>query len=192
MSTRSNPRTRSVSLAAGVAGGMLALLGFAGPAQASVDSAFDAGSGTLTVTSNAGDGIAIACQGSGPGQVIVNGAAPGGGPANCDAVTKIIVTGGPGANALDLRGVTLANDTTVDLTDKAASKEFRELIRQSACNTFSTVLGPGSDDFHKTHIHLDLIERKGGYRICRWDAQTVPEVGSTVPPERPHASHGAN
>ena len=106
MSTRSNPRTRSVSLAAGVAGGMLALLGFAGPAQASVDSAFDAGSGTLTVTSNAGDGIAIACQGSGPGQVIVNGAAPGGGPANCDAVTKIIVTGGPGANALDLRGVT--------------------------------------------------------------------------------------
>ena len=53
MSTRSNPRTRSVSLAAGVAGGMLALLGFAGPAQAGIDSAFDAGSGTLTVTSNA-------------------------------------------------------------------------------------------------------------------------------------------
>jgi len=107
MSThRSNSRKRSVSLAVGVAGGMLALLGFAGPAQASVNAAFDAGSGTLTVSSNAGDGIAIACQGSGPGQVIVNGAAPGGEPANCDAVTKIIVTGGPGANAIDLRGVT--------------------------------------------------------------------------------------
>jgi Ca2+-binding RTX toxin-like protein len=107
MSThRSNPRKRSASLAAGVAGGMLALLGFAGPAQASVSSAFDPGSGTLTVSSDAGDAIAITCQGSGPGQVMVNGAAPGGGSANCDAVRKIIVTGGPGANAIDLRGVT--------------------------------------------------------------------------------------
>ena len=107
MSThRSNPRKRSVSLAAGVTGGMLALLGFAGPAQATVNSAFDPGSGTLTISSDAGDGIAIACQGSGPGQVIVNGAAPGGGAANCDAVTKIVVSGGPGANAIDLRGVT--------------------------------------------------------------------------------------
>jgi Ca2+-binding RTX toxin-like protein len=105
-SHRSNTRKRPVSLAAGVAGGMLALLGLAGPAQASVNSVFDAGSGTLTVSSNAGDGIAIACQGSGPGQAVVNGLAPAGGPANCDAVTKIIVTGGPGANAIDLRGVT--------------------------------------------------------------------------------------
>jgi Ca2+-binding RTX toxin-like protein len=107
MSThRFTTRKRPVSVAAGVAGGMLALLGFAGPAQASVSSAFDAGSRTLTVSSNAGDGIDIACQGSGPGQVVVNGLAPGGGPANCDAVTKIIVRGGPGANAIDLRGVT--------------------------------------------------------------------------------------
>ncbi len=106
MSTRSNTRKRQVSVAAGVAGGMLALLGFAVPAQASVNSVFDAGSKTLTVSSNAGDGIDIACQGSGPGQIVVNGLAPGGGPANCDAVTKIIVTGGPGANAIDLRGVT--------------------------------------------------------------------------------------
>jgi Ca2+-binding RTX toxin-like protein len=107
MSThRSNTRKRHVSLAAGVAGGMLALLGFAGPAQASVNSAFDAGSGTLTVSSTSGDGIDITCQASSPGQVIVNGLAPGGGPANCDAVTKILVQGGPDANAIDLRGVT--------------------------------------------------------------------------------------
>jgi hypothetical protein len=96
------------------------------------------------------------------------------------------------ANALDLRGVTLANGMAADLTGKTVSKEFREHIRQSACKTFTTVLGPGSDEFHKTHIHLDLIERKGGYRICQWDVQTVPEVGSTVPPEHPHVSHGAN
>jgi hypothetical protein len=95
------------------------------------------------------------------------------------------------ANALDLRGLKLANGTAVSLTDKAASKEFRELIRQSACNTFSTVLGPGSDDFHNSHIHLDLIERKGGYRMCQWDVLTVPEVGGAVSPKHPHPSNGA-
>jgi hypothetical protein len=95
------------------------------------------------------------------------------------------------ANALDLRGITLANDMTVDLTDKAASKEFRELIRQSACNAFTTVLGPGSDDYHNSHIHLDLIERKGGYRMCQWDVLTMPEVGGWVSPEDPHLSNGA-
>jgi len=96
------------------------------------------------------------------------------------------------ANALDLRGLTLANGTAVDLTDKAAPKEFRDLIRQSACNSFTTVLGPGSDDYHNSHIHLDLIERKGGYRMCQWDVLTVPEVGSALSPEHPHAANGAN
>jgi hypothetical protein len=89
------------------------------------------------------------------------------------------------ANALDSRGVRLANGEQLDLTDNAASKEFRQLIRQRACNTFTTVLGPGSDEFHNGHIHLDLIERKGGYRICQWEVLTVPEVGSTVTPETP-------
>ena len=41
------------------------------------------------------------------------------------------------ANALDLDGLTLANGTIVDLTDKTASKEFRERVRQSACNARS-------------------------------------------------------
>jgi hypothetical protein len=90
------------------------------------------------------------------------------------------------ANALDLRGLILADGTKVDLTDKVASKEFREVIRQSACNTFRTVLGPGSDDWHASNIHLDLIERKGNYRICQWDVLALPEVGSTLSPERPH------
>jgi len=90
------------------------------------------------------------------------------------------------ANALDLRRVTLANGTVVDLTDKAAFREFRDLIRQSACNNFTTVLGPGSADHHNSHIHLDLIERPGGYRVCQWDVLTVPEEPSApAPPKRP-------
>jgi hypothetical protein len=90
------------------------------------------------------------------------------------------------ANALDLRGLTFANGTAIDFTDKAAPKEFRERIQQSACSNFTTVLGPGSDSYHEGHIHLDLIERPGGYRLCQWDVLTAPEVPSVpLPPERP-------
>lgn len=94
------------------------------------------------------------------------------------------------ANALDVRGLTLANGTVVDFAEKATPKKFREVIRRSACTRFTTVLGPGSDPYHESNIHLDLIKRKNGYRICEWDVLTMPEVGSTLPPEHPHASKG--
>jgi hypothetical protein len=104
------------------------------------------------------------------------------------------------ANALDLLGLKLANGTVVNFTDRATRftdratrKDFRENIRQSACATFTTVLGPGSDSYHENHIHLDLIERHGGYRVCQWDVRTVPEVPSAPrPPQRPRTSRQAN
>ncbi len=97
------------------------------------------------------------------------------------------------ANAVDLRGLTLTNGTAVDFTDKAVAKDFREHIRHSACARFATVLGPGSDGYHESHIHLDLIERRGGYRMCQWDVLTVPDVASIpMPPERPKAPDGKN
>jgi hypothetical protein len=40
-----------------------------------------------------------------------------------------------------------------------------------------TVLGPGSDGFHENHVHVDLAERRGNYRICEWD---VREPGETA------------
>ena len=82
------------------------------------------------------------------------------------------------ANALDLRGLKLANGTIVDFTDNAAPKEFRETIRQRACTKFTTVLGPGSDSYHESEIHLDLIERQSGYRLCQWDVQPAPQTPS--------------
>jgi hypothetical protein len=93
------------------------------------------------------------------------------------------------ANALDLRGLRLANGTVVDFTDTAVPKEFRELIRQSACARFTTVLGPGSDAYHEGHIHLDLIERQGGYRLYQWDVLAAPEATSA--PKPPPAFKGA-
>jgi hypothetical protein len=79
-------------------------------------------------------------------------------------------------NALDVRSITLVNGKTVDPTDVQVSKEFRESWKKSVCARFSTVLGPGSDGYHENHIHVDLMERRSGYRaMCQWDVR-VPEV----------------
>jgi hypothetical protein len=78
-------------------------------------------------------------------------------------------------NALDVRGFLLAGGTTIVLADAGVAREWRQGLRQSACTRFSTVLGPGSDGYHEQHIHLDLAERRGGYKICSWDVRTPEE-----------------
>ena len=98
-------------------------------------------------------------------------------------------------NALDVRGVVLANGQTVDPTDVHVSREFREGWKKSVCARFSTVLGPGSDGYHENHIHVDLMERRLGFRaMCQWDVRMpddkpAPELASTgsipLPQPRP-------
>ena len=94
-------------------GRRLSLLGFLGialllilapPAAAAVTSSVS--NGFLSVTSNAGDAIAITCVG---GNVKVNGADPGSGAAACSVIQGISVNGGPLANTIDLSGVTQAD-----------------------------------------------------------------------------------
>lgn len=72
------------------------------------------------------------------------------------------------ANALDIRALKLASGVMIEPTDPHAPKKFRDAMRQSACARFMTVLGPGSDGYHESHIHVDLAERIRGYRLCRW------------------------
>ena len=92
-------------------------------------------------------------------------------------------------NAVDLRSFVLTDGRSIGLTDNSVSKEFRDEIRDSACHRFTTVLGPGADAQHESHIHLDLIERTRGYRMCQWDVREPPktEVAAQVPlpPPRP-------
>jgi len=38
------------------------------------------------------------------------------------------------------------------------------------------VLGPGSDGYHEEHIHLDLAERRNGYKLCEWELREPPPV----------------
>jgi hypothetical protein len=92
-------------------------------------------------------------------------------------------------NAVDLRAFILADGRMLGLTDVSIAKDFREDIRDSACHRFTTVLGPGADPQHESHIHLDLIERKQGYRMCQWDVRGPPEAKIAaqvpLPPRRP-------
>jgi hypothetical protein len=72
------------------------------------------------------------------------------------------------ADALDVRDFKLADGRQLGLTDVNIPKDWRETIRASVCARFSTVLGPGSDGYHEEHIHLDLAERRNGFKLCEW------------------------
>jgi hypothetical protein len=86
------------------------------------------------------------------------------------------------ANALDIRGFIVNGGRKLELTNPEISREFRDAVRISACRRFTTVLGPGSDGYHEDHVHVDLAERRGGFRLCQWDVRD-PEM--PLPRERP-------
>ena len=73
-------------------------------------------------------------------------------------------------DALDVRAFHLTDGRRLELTDVRVDKSLREGLRESACHSFTTVLGPG-DPNHNSHIHLDVIQRTRGYRICQWDVR---------------------
>lgn len=69
--------------------------------------------------------------------------------------------------AFDVMGLRFA--TRADLrVEGAAGRDarFLGLIRSAACRRFTTVLGPGSNAAHADHLHVDLAQRNGGFRLC--------------------------
>src|SRR5258707_1042714 len=90
------------------------------------------------------------------------------------------------ANALDVRGMKLANGRSIGLTDRNVPRGLRETVLHSVCARFMTVLGPGSDGYHEDHIHLDLMERHNNYKICQWNVwDPLPPIAPLMPAERP-------
>ena len=75
-------------------------------------------------------------------------------------------------NAIDLLGFALTNKSTFSIKAPALMSKsevrFFEALRKTACGYFTTVLGPGSNAAHATHLHLDLgiHGKSGNYRIC--------------------------
>jgi hypothetical protein len=85
-------------------------------------------------------------------------------------------------NAIDIRAFHLADGRRIEWTDLSVAKPPRESLKASACARFMTVLGPGSDGYHESHIHVDLAERRGDYRMCQWN---VLDLTDLIPLPRP-------
>ncbi|MDO5611812.1 MAG: extensin family protein [Paracoccus sp. (in: a-proteobacteria)] len=74
-------------------------------------------------------------------------------------------------NALDIMAFTFADapDLAVEPREGSGQPEmaFQRAARATACLFFTTVLGPGSDEAHDDHLHLDLAQRRGDWRLCQ-------------------------
>jgi hypothetical protein len=77
-------------------------------------------------------------------------------------------------NALDIAGFTLADGHTITIKrgwrGTPEEQGFLRDVQGAACETFTTVLAPGSNRFHYDHIHVDLMRRGSGRAICNPDA----------------------
>jgi hypothetical protein len=81
------------------------------------------------------------------------------------------------ANALDVASLAFADKSEVTVKGQSTgllqtigfsrAGGFLKTVRKDACKYFNTVLGPGSDPFHKDHMHLDLMKlRPGRFKLC--------------------------
>lgn len=72
--------------------------------------------------------------------------------------------------ALDVASIELTNGITINVgADKARERRFIDALRKAGCGHFTTILGPGSDGAHETHVHFDTEKhgRSDNYRICQ-------------------------
>ena len=73
-------------------------------------------------------------------------------------------------NALDIAAFVLADSRRITVKNgwhgSPEEQGFLRDIQGAACDQFTTVLAPGSNQFHYDHIHVDLMRRPSGRRIC--------------------------
>ena len=74
-------------------------------------------------------------------------------------------------NAVDVMSFGFADGSEVRVQprerDGTMAEAFQDTVRATACLDFTTVLGPGSDAAHADHLHLDVKERRGDFRLCQ-------------------------
>lgn len=71
--------------------------------------------------------------------------------------------------AIDISGFTLRDGTKITVLKHYGSRKYgaaMRKMRKGACGRFGTVLGPGSDRYHKDHFHFDTARHRGG-AYCR-------------------------
>ena len=70
------------------------------------------------------------------------------------------------ANAVDVKAFRLADGREVTVLHgwrgMPEDQQFLQAVHDGACESFSTVLGPDSDWYHRNHFHLDLARNRSG------------------------------
>lgn len=74
-------------------------------------------------------------------------------------------------NAIDVGIIILADGREIAIAPRGGKTtpqaNFQKKIRTGACAMFSTVLGPGADDYHDDHLHFDVAKRRNNYKLCQ-------------------------
>jgi hypothetical protein len=73
-------------------------------------------------------------------------------------------------NALDVAEFDLADGHAINVQygwhGTPEEQGFLHDVQSAACDQFATVLAPGANVYHYNHIHVDLMRRASGRRIC--------------------------
>jgi hypothetical protein len=73
-------------------------------------------------------------------------------------------------NALDIAEFALADGHVISVQygwrGTPQEQGFLHDVQSAACDQFATVLAPGANVYHYNHIHVDLMRRTSGRRIC--------------------------
>jgi hypothetical protein len=71
--------------------------------------------------------------------------------------------------AIDMDRFTLADGRVFLVGTAGEAADALAAMRRSGCGWFTTVLGPGADPAHASHIHVDVMRhgKSGSYRICQ-------------------------
>jgi hypothetical protein len=96
-------------------------------------------------------------------------------------------------NAIDVAAFVLANGRVVKVKDGwrglAEEQGFLRDVQGAACEQFSTVLAPGADAYHYDHIHVDLMRRASGRRICQPAAVDGEQIAARAQLRNPSPSN---
>lgn len=73
--------------------------------------------------------------------------------------------------AIDITAFRLVGREPIEVRPRARDgtmeEAFQAAVRAGGCLYFTTVLGPGADESHDDHLHLDVKPRANGHRLCQ-------------------------
>jgi hypothetical protein len=80
-----------------------------------------------------------------------------------EATTEVVKVSTSSAS----NSATAANPSPASANDSAAAAEakFLRLAHDGGCKIFSTVLGPEANDAHRSHLHMELQDRRTS--VCK-------------------------